>query len=189
MAKYTMQDVESLIAEIQGEFPDFKLARKADSLLMKFFDVLLKVITFGRNRDFMTDYSTTLGLTIYTGSFWGQNTPGDKVGLLRHERVHLRQEKKYGKFLFLLLYVFPFFPVGFAKWRVKFEQEAYEESMKTLVEDQGAQYLFNSDYRTFMIDQFVKSDYFWMWYKRKDIESWYDQTAQKIVDEHLAEKG
>jgi hypothetical protein len=154
---------------------------------MKFFDILLKIFTFGLTRSFMVDTTTTIGLTIYIGSTWDSRSPGQKIGTIKHEAVHLRQQKKYGKFIFLFLYIFPYFPIGFARWRVKFEQEGYEESMRSLAADIGAQYLFDKNYKASICDHFVKSSYFWMWYKRSDIEAWYDETRSKILDEHIAQ--
>ena len=44
--------------------------------------------------------------------------------LLRHERVHLRQRRRYGFLPFAILYLIPLLPLGLAYFRARFEWEA-----------------------------------------------------------------
>ena len=114
-----------LVLEIKKEFPDFKLIQKSQSWLSKVINVFLLVITFGKQKDFMAKYTTTIGNTIYTPANWDERPETSRVIILRHERVHLRQAKKYTRFFFSFLYLFVFPTILAYDWK-KFEQAAYE---------------------------------------------------------------
>ena len=111
------EDYEALLVEIKKEFPDFDIIKKTDSKLMKLIDVCLKVITFGQMKTFMTNFITTLGVKVYVTEKWESSRLVDKVEVLRHERIHMRQGKKYGRFLFSFLYLLFPLPVGLAYFR------------------------------------------------------------------------
>lgn len=177
-----MYSLDQLKAEIAAEFPDFKVVRKAESLLMKAINFLLLIITFGQLSKFMTKFVTTIGVTVYVPNSWEVYTEIDRMIVLRHERIHMRQKRKYGMFLFSLLYVFLPLPGAFAYYRRKFEQEAYEESMWALAElaPMGLDILSTDSYRNAMVKHFTSSEYFWTWLPRKVIEDWYDATHKKI---------
>lgn len=179
------EDYENLIKEIVEEFPNFSVVAKADSKLMRAIGLFLKIVTFGMNASFMMGFTTTVGDTVYTPSEWSKKTFEEKVRTLRHERVHLRQQHKYGRFWFSLLYVFAWFPIGFAKFRRDFEMEAYEETLRAIVEQRGAQFIFNRTLKEHIVSHFVSAQYFWTWYSRKDIEKWYDDARERILEEHL----
>src|SRR6185436_6373597 len=100
---------EELVAEIKREFPRFRMIRKRDSTLARFIDVALKVITFGAQRQFMTRYHTVLWDTLYLPDAWESASDVAKAITLRHERVHLRQRRRYGDLVLTFLYLFPFF--------------------------------------------------------------------------------
>lgn len=170
-----------LVAEIKQEFPEFNLVAKADSRFMGFLDIVLRVVTLDHMTAFMGSYTTTIGTTVYTPLIWPSMTEQERKAILRHERVHMRQAKKYGRLLFSFLYLFAFFPLGLAYYRAKFEQEAYEESMRAMLEYAGPQMLRSSIYRAYMVGHFVDASYGWMWPFRKQIEAWYDSTAAKLL--------
>jgi hypothetical protein len=81
----------------------FDIKYKNKSLFMKFLGFLLFF-----NKSFMSDYTTTIGNTIYFPSeeFVIENEKSSIV-ILAHEVVHIAQSEKYGKFLFSLIYLFP----------------------------------------------------------------------------------
>lgn len=175
--------VQALMAEISAEFPDFKVLMKEDSRLMKAIDTFLKVITFGGMKSFLTDYITTIGYTVYfPKDVWGDPDPFGNIVTLRHERVHMRQRRKYGMFLFTLLYVLLPLPGGLAYFRMKFEREAYSESILAV-----AELSFNPETtrdkarRETIITGFTGPSYFYMWPFRKPIEAWYDETAAAAI--------
>ena len=174
------EDYEALLVEIKKEFPDFDIIKKTDSKLMKLIDVCLKVITFGQMKTFMTNFITTLGVKVYVTEKWESSRLVDKVEVLRHERIHMRQGKKYGRFLFSFLYLLFPLPVGLAYFRKKFEQEAYEESIRAIYQYHGEKAASSSRVREFIISQFTTANYFWMWPFRGNLEKWYDSTIEKI---------
>lgn len=169
-----------LTQEIKGEFPEFNLVQKKDSFFMKLLFVLLLVVTFGAQKDFMSSYTTTVGYTIYVPTSWGELTENDRVITLRHERVHLRQLKKYGKFLFCFLYLLPFFPVGLAYWRARFEWEAYEETLRAIYEIHGEASLLDIKRRDSIVSHFTTGNYGWMWPFKATVQGWYASAVEKI---------
>lgn len=174
--------LDQLTAEIRKEFPDFNIVRKRDSTLMKVISVFLAIITFGLMRVFMTGFYTTLGDTIYVPDGWDTASEQSKCATLRHERVHMRQARKYTRFLFSFSYVFVFLPGGLSFFRMKFEKEAYEETIRAWYEYGGAVVIQNYAFREDMIKHFVTSQYVWMWPFRKNIETWYDDAVEKVLN-------
>ena len=133
----------------------------------------------------MTKYTTTIGSTIYVPDNWGERSESSRIITIRHEVVHLRQAKEY--FFFKFLYLFVFFPVGLAYYRMEFEKEAYEESMRAIAQLYGADALRNAD-RERIVRHFMSADYFWAWPFRKSIEKWYDEARDRILAEVGQEK-
>jgi len=174
------EEYNKLLVDIATEFPDFEIISKNDSKLMKIIDIALKIITFGQMKMFMTRFITTMGNKVYVPSDWDQYPIMSKASILRHERIHMRQAKKYGRFIFSVLYLLAPFPVGIAYFRKKFEQEAYEESLKTIYEWRGLKVLESPELKERTLSHFTSAEYFWMWPFRKNLESWYDGAVAKI---------
>lgn len=175
-------DLASLMEAAKKEFPDFRVAQKSGSRLMKAIGYFLLVASFGKNRGFMRSYYTTVGFTVYAPESYLTADEESKVGILRHELVHMRQARRYGRLLFSLLYLLVFFPVGLAYFRAKFEKEAYEESLRALAELRGVDALRSADPDR-VIKHFVSSDYLWMWPFRRSMQKWYSATVEKIIKE------
>ena len=161
--------------EILEEFPSFKLVRKSDSTLCVIIDFFLFVVTLGKNDSFMTSYTTTIGTTVYIPTSWNLMSEARKTVILRHERVHMRQKERYGAFLFSFLYLFVPLPFLFSYFRMKFEKEAYEETIRAQKEYYGKDFLLLPNVRESMIRRFTGPDYFWTWVLRSNIEKWYDE--------------
>lgn len=174
-----MPDLVQLNVEILREFPGFSIKYKADSLLMKLINIFLMVVTFGAMRQYMTSFITTLGQTVYVPSDWDSLPATSQAAVLRHERVHMRQARKYSRPLFSFLYLFAYFPVGLAWWRAKFEKEAYEESLRAYHE--YGRDIKSPGFRYAMIAHFTTGEYAWMWPWKADIETWYDETVERIL--------
>ena len=172
--------LRELEQQIRDEFPEFKVVAKSNSKLMKAIDIFLKVITFGQMTGFMTRFITTVGYTVYVTDTWSTHDQASRAIILRHERVHMRQRKKYGSFLFSFLYLFFPFPVGLAYYRMKFEKEGYEESMKALVEQHGMAILKIPSNKQRFVDHFTTSQYFWMWPFKGAISRWYDEVVERL---------
>lgn len=177
------ENYETFLQEIKKEFPDFKLIKKSDSKLMKFIDTFLKAITFGKMNTFMENFITTIGNTVYVNNSWDARSASTKAITLRHERVHMRQSKRIGKIKFSLMYLLFPLPTVFAYYRKKFEQEAYEESLKALFEYYGQKF-FTQATKDNIVNHFTSAEYFWMWPWKKDIEEWYDGVVEDITKNH-----
>lgn len=183
-----MTDVDLLEMSILTEFPSFKIVNKSDSWLMRVVNVILKILTLGAQSTFMSGYTTTIGNTVYVSSNWISYTTSQRLIILRHERVHMRQRKKYTMPLFTLLYLFAYLPGGLAYFRMKFEKEAYEETMNAMCDllISGPQLLQTKEYKAQMVAHFTGPEYFWMWPFKKSIEAWYDVTSKKVIDNKCA---
>jgi hypothetical protein len=165
--------------ELEKEFPTFITVPKAESWFMQTLGFLLKVLTFGKMTAFMTSFTTTVGYTVYTPKNWETYSPLSQAVTLRHERVHMRQAKKYTRVLFGLLYLLVFLPVGLAWYRAKFEMEAYSESLRAYRE-YGVD-ITGPALRESIIGQFTSGNYAWMWPFRGYVERWYDETVREVL--------
>lgn len=171
---------EELLQIVQQEFPALRIVQKSDSVFMRFLSFCLLLVTLGKMRSFMDVFVTTVGDTIYVPTQWGAMSDTDRCGVLRHERVHLRQQRKYGKLLFGFLYLVPILPVGLAYFRAKFEKEAYEESLRFYKDAYGMQSLYNRKLKDSIVNHFVTAEYGWMWPFKKQINTWYDDCVEKL---------
>jgi hypothetical protein len=175
-----MAGVENLLAEISAEFPRFRIVLKNDSRLMHVIDQGLRAVTLGRQSRFLTEYHTVLGSVLFVAPSWVGMDDRDRIVLLRHERVHMRQSRRFGILGMALLYLFPFFPIGLAYWRAKLEWEAYRETLLATMELYSLQAACSQSLRVRIVDRFVGPDYGWMWPFRKSVDSWYDKALGEL---------
>jgi len=150
---------------------------------MKTIDVSLKVITFGQMKSFMTDFITTIGQKVYVPEGWDLKPASSKAAVIRHERIHMRQSKRHGRIMFSIAYLLIPLPIFFAYFRKKFEQEAYEESLRAIYEYHG-ELAFTPRLKSDVIDHFTTSQYFWMWPFKKNLETWYDNFVAKLLQKN-----
>lgn len=170
-----------LEAEIRSEFPKFKVVPKSESTLMKAINAFLLIVSFGQAKAFMTGYATTLGTTVYVTASWPGRSDPDKMILLRHERVHMRQAARLTRILFSILYLVPFFPVGLAYFRARFEMEAYEETIRATYEHYGRQAVFAKEFRDRIARQFTGPGYMFMWPFPKTVDRWILDAVEKVA--------
>lgn len=166
------------LKDIRAEFKDFKVVPKSESRVMRLIDFVLKVITFGQMKIFMTGFITTLGTTVYVPKSWDETNEILRVITLRHERIHMRQARKYTRPLFSFMYLFLLPSVW--TFRAKFEMEAYEETMRSLSKFCGHGTL-NDELKASMVKHFTSAEYFWMKPSKKSVEKWFDETRDKIA--------
>lgn len=176
--------LKKLTRELADEFPDFRIIKKTDSRLMSAIDLFLKVITFWKMTEYMTGFITTIGNTVYVPADWHQYPETSRMTVLRHERVHMRQARRYGRLLFSLMYLFLPLPGGAAYFRMKLECEAYEESLAAMVEYYGVDAL-GPVTKERVLQHFMSAEYFWMWPFRRYLSRWYDRTAARLTDRTL----
>jgi hypothetical protein len=172
--------MKDLLAEIKQEFPKFKLVHKRDSSLMKVIDLFLKVITFWKMRDFMRTFTTTIGCTVYVPSSWPMRPPKSRMIILRHERIHMRQRKRLWLWYSLSYLLLPV-PALWAYFRMKYEMEAYEESLRAVVEYYGTPSL-TPVLKEKYVAYFTGPSYFWTWPWRKRVERWYDGVIARLQE-------
>ena len=125
---------DEFLAEIKQEFPRFRVVSKRGDRLSMLIDRVLRVVTFGGQTQYLTHYYTVLFHTLYTPDGWEQTDDLDRVITLRHERVHLRQLRRYSAPGMVFLYLLPFAPLGLAYGRARIEWEAYTETIRATAE-------------------------------------------------------
>lgn len=165
----------------------FTIKYKNESFLMK----LLNLILFF-NKGFMTNFTTTIGNTIYFSSkeFIEQDQEL-AMSIVSHELIHIKQSKSYGSLRYSILYLFPqilallsilsvvWFPFIFclifllpipAYFRMKFEFEGYIATLlmlKLILKERGCS---QEEIQTKLEEQgkvlnkyFKDSGYYYMW--------------------------
>src|SRR5690349_2427260 len=129
-----MEQSSRFIDEIRAEFPAFRIVPKRGHRLSSLIDLGLRLVTLNGQKSYLTRYFTVLGDTLYVPPTWDEMADVDRVILLRHERVHLRQRRRYGSALMTFLYLIPLFPLGLAYGRARIEWEAYTETLRATAE-------------------------------------------------------
>ncbi|HJZ85266.1 MAG TPA: hypothetical protein VKN99_08865 [Polyangia bacterium] len=166
--------VRELLDEIRAEFPGFRLLPKQSSRLQRLIGGALGILTLGGQRAYLDHYVTTIGRTIYVNRGWEARSPGDRYLTLCHERVHLRQFRRYGWLPMALGYLLLPLPMGLAYVRARLEWEAYAEGLRAARALYGDSYVRDSDERARVVAQFTGPAYGWMWPFRRCVERWYD---------------
>lgn len=178
-----MDDYKQLLVDLKTEFPKFRVVSKTESAFMRFLSFLARVFTFGSQRTFMTDYTTTVGTTVYVPEGWDSWSDERRIPVLRHERIHMRQVKKWSIPIFYLLYLFLPLPLGLAWFRARFEWEAYEETMRAQADRHGSRLLEDERFRDAIVRNFTTGAYGWMWPFEKKIVEWYGASKARILAE------
>jgi hypothetical protein len=171
---------ELFIEEIRKEFPEFRIVRKAGNAFSSAIDGALKILTLGGQRHYLTHYHTVIGYTLYVPVSWDEGTDIERVILLRHERVHMRQRRRFGMIGMAFLYLIPLLPFGLAYGRARLEWEAYEETLRATAELLGIEVALSPELRTKLVERFTGPDYGWMWPFPKTIERWIDTAIRDI---------
>lgn len=175
----------------------FEVREKGSSDLMKLIGFLLFF-----NPSFMTQYTTTIGSTVYFPDGYVVRQPDEAARTMAHEGLHLDQARKNGRLKFSLQYLFPqvlavFSLLAFfaflwlpmlwclcflvflaplpAPWRVKYEREAY---LVTAVLDAARGWDIVSDwYEEYMVRHYTA----WGYYK----PAWREGVVRAFVREDL----
>ena len=182
-ARGPVPTLAEMVAEMQREFPRFRIVEKRDDRLSHVIDKALRILTFGGQREYLTHYHTVLGSTLYVPEGWDRIPDDRRVVTLRHELVHLRQSRRYGFPLFAFLYLVPFFPLGLAYGRARIEWEAYEETVRATAEILGREEAESPALRDRIVSQFTSAAYGWMWPFPRSVHRWYDEALAKIRED------
>ncbi|MBN1606330.1 MAG: hypothetical protein JW940_06835 [Polyangiaceae bacterium] len=179
-AAFNVGSLDRFLAELKAEFPHFRLVPKSGDVLSRVVDIALRALTLGGQRHYMTRYHTVIGQTLYVPQLWSALSDVDKLVLLRHERVHLRQSRRLGSLVMGLAYLLPFFPLGLAWCRARLEWEAYCETLRATAELKGIEAARDPELRAHVVRCFVGPDYGWMWPFASQVERWYDEALLTI---------
>lgn len=148
----TINRQNKFLKELQKNIPDFNIKYKNQSLFIKSISYILFF-----NKKFMTDYTTTIGNTVYfTSKEYIENNPKGAIILLAHEFVHALDRKNnimfqfnylmpqilspifliaffilsgWCSFIFLLLSVLCLLPIIPAFYRSAYELRGYKMSL------------------------------------------------------------
>jgi hypothetical protein len=171
----------ALLDELQAEFPGFRLVRKEESRLQRLIARLLRLLTAGGQNGYLERFVTTIGRTVYVNRGWDERTADDRYATLRHERIHLRQFRRFGLLPMSLAYLLLPLPAGLAWCRARLEWEAYAESLRAWAEVYGPDHLARPDVRAHVVAQFTGPSYGWMWPFPRVVEGWYEAARRAIV--------
>lgn len=194
---------KDLVTKAQTYFPDLQIKYKNQSWLMR---LVGKIMFF--NKGFMTDYTTTVGATVYFPTETVTKVrPVSAAAVLLHELIHVSDAKKISKLLFGFLYLSPqiwallCLPLFFLSWklalpllilfaspipaffRMHFEKRAYFTSLYA-INALGKRMNFNPLLATQVksyVNHFKDSSYYFMW-PFGNIQSEFDEAAIKIKD-------
>jgi hypothetical protein len=166
----------SLVAELEAA--GVRLITKDQVWHQRAIGALLRVFTLGGQDMYVERYVTTIRRSIYLTPDWEQRSVEDRYATLRHERVHLEQFRRWGVVLMGVAYLLLPLPVGLAWFRMRWEREAYEETVRTWFELGGR--AATDRLRAHVIAQFTGPAYAWMWPFRGQLERWYDGLVGRL---------
>lgn len=158
---------------------------KRNSRFSRLLDVLVTIVTFGRQREFATRYVTTIGNSIYFPNGWDERSDADRYIVLRHEAVHLRQFRSYGLVGMSVLYLLPVLPLGLAWGRARLEWAGYRETLRATAEVYGLIAAQDARLHAHIVRQFTSGAYGWMWPFPRRIEAWIDDAIEEIRLERI----
>lgn len=170
----------ALLRSMAEEFPEFRIVPKANDRLSGAIDLFLRALTFGKQNRYLTEYHTVLGYRLYVPGSWERLNDVGRVILLRHERVHLRQRRRYGAVLMAFLYLVPLAPLGLALGRARIEWEAYVETLLATAELRGLDAARDPQLKREIVGRFTGPDYGWMWPFPRQVGRWYDEVIEKL---------
>ncbi|HEV3193084.1 MAG TPA: hypothetical protein VGY54_21400 [Polyangiaceae bacterium] len=173
-----------LLAEIRREFPDFGIRRKRESAWQRAIGLVLRILTFGGQRHYVSRYHTVLFGKLYVSDAWDEMTDDARYVLLRHERVHLDQRRRMGDLAMAIVYILIFFPIVFAWGRARIEWEAYVETIRATAEVFGLEAARGLEPE--IVRRYVGPDYGWMWPFPGAVKSWFREVIADLEAERVS---
>jgi hypothetical protein len=130
--RITPDDVDALVAQLQGELRRFAIVYKDESRLQR----AIAVLVWPFNRHYLTRYTTVMFGRIYFPSRAWQKRVGPTTiyETIRHEAVHLRDARRF-PLIFQLTYLFVLPTV--LTMRAVWEWRAYAETIRVHQEIYG----------------------------------------------------
>jgi hypothetical protein len=170
---------DAFLADIAAEFPTFRIEKKRGNPLQHAIDRALRILTVGGQDKYLTHYHTVLWGVLWVPDGWDRMSDTARYILLRHERVHLRQRRRYGDALMTFLYLAPFFPIGLAYGRARIEWEAYEQTLAATLEVHGLE--ATKALEAEIVQRFVGPEYGWMWPFPGAVRRWFATALAGMV--------
>lgn len=174
---------DAYLVQLKVEFPRLRVVSKRDDRLSHLIDRLLRVVTFGAQKAYLSAYVTTLGQSIFVPEDWERRSDADRYIVLRHEAVHLRQFRLLSWPLMSLLYVLPILPLGLAAGRAWLEWQGYAETLRATAEIKGMDAARDPTLHEHIVRQFTSGAYGWMWPFPRDVRRWIGRHLQRIERE------
>jgi hypothetical protein len=174
---------ERYLEELRAEFPGLRTVDKDEDAFSRLIDRALRLLTLGGQSAYLTRYVTTMGRTLYFPTGWRARSPESRYVTLRHEAVHLRQFRRFGRVGTALIYLLPIAPLGLAWGRARLEWEAYRETLRATAELHGMDAARDPALHAHIRTQFVGPAYGWMWPFPKIVQGWIDRAIEEIAVE------
>ena len=161
-----------MVAELRREFRTFRLIPKERSPMMRvLYRALLMPLWCP---DFMGSFTTVLVSRVYMPArLIGTD---DGYGVLRHERVHMRDCFRTGVLPFALSYVFLLPAV--LTMRSVWEMRGYAETMRVELEREGR---ISDETLAHVERQFTSSSYLWMCPFPGLVRRWVRRTRDRVL--------
>lgn len=167
-----------LLAQLEEE--GIGVLEKRGSRFCKVLDRALRLLTFGRQDRFMSEYVTTLGKRIYTPSRWPSYPPAHRYLTLRHEAVHVRQFRRLTWPGMTLVYLLLPLPMGLAAGRAFLEWQAYRETLVATWQLLGPAAAKDKALEDHIVTRFTSADYAWMWLPARQVRRWIHRALAEL---------
>ena len=166
-----MQCPWDLHAEYDELARSVRIVQKAGVWHQRAIHQLLRVVTLGAQSAYLERYVTTMWRTVYVTADWEARPIEERWATLRHELVHVRQFERWGILMAVAYLLLPL-PFGLAWFRMRFEREAYEETLRAWHELGGRAAC--ERLREHILSQFTSGAYGWMWPFPRALARWFD---------------
>lgn len=191
-----------LSRSISARVPGFKIRYKNESKWQWF---LSRLLFFIRGNRYMTEFTTTLGNTVWFPSEkWVRENYWKAFKVLAHEYVHLLDRRRYPR-LFELMYMFPLwivlpafasiaaiyspwflfalvFLVALLPWpaftRANLEMRGYSMSIAINMWRYGS---IKQETRDWIVEMFTGWDYYRMWPRAAEVHAWIRNTEDLVL--------
>lgn len=145
----------------------------------KLINIIIIILSRGKNRRFLTDYVTTIGNRIAVPPEKFKTLPPlEALALLEHELVHVKQAKAYGlgniylgTVIWGALWLLAPIPSGLAYFRYKFEREAYLKQAQVRILHMGHEDTI--EWIEWVVKELSGPSYIWAWPFPNKIREWF----------------
>jgi hypothetical protein len=163
---------DEIVGELRREFRTFRLVPKERSPLMRvLYRALLMPLWCP---EFMGSYTTVLVSWVYMPEHLIGSDQG--YGVLRHERVHMRDCFRTGVLPFAVSYLFLLPSV--LTLRAVWEMRGYAETMRVELEQEGR---ISDALLAHIARQFTSSNYLWMCPFPGLVDRWVRRTRDRVL--------